>query len=66
MRWLPALFLLGILALAYCLACPAQAGSGPEPKKLRAVVFGAHPDDPESGCGGLIALLTKAGQRPRG
>jgi LmbE family N-acetylglucosaminyl deacetylase len=34
---------------------PARAG------KLRVVVFGAHPDDPESGCGGLIALLTKAG-----
>jgi len=31
------------------------------PRKLRVVVFGAHPDDPESGCGGLIALLTKAG-----
>jgi LmbE family N-acetylglucosaminyl deacetylase len=25
------------------------------------VVFGAHPDDPESGCGGLIALLAQAG-----
>lgn len=30
-------------------------------KKLRIVVFGGHPDDPESGCGGLIAQLTKAG-----
>jgi LmbE family N-acetylglucosaminyl deacetylase len=30
-------------------------------KKLRVVVFGAHPDDPESGCGGLIALLRKDG-----
>ena len=25
------------------------------------VVLGAHPDDPESGCGGLIALLSKGG-----
>ena len=33
----------------------------PTAKKLRVVVFGAHPDDPESGCGGLIALLAKAG-----
>ena len=32
-----------------------------EKKKLRVVVFGAHPDDPESGCGGLIALLRKDG-----
>jgi LmbE family N-acetylglucosaminyl deacetylase len=32
-----------------------------ESKKLRVVILGAHPDDPESGCGGLIALLTKAG-----
>jgi LmbE family N-acetylglucosaminyl deacetylase len=34
---------------------------GDPPTKLRVVVFGAHPDDPESGCGGLIALLTQAG-----
>jgi hypothetical protein len=32
-----------------------------EKKKLRVVVFGAHPDDPESGCGGLMALLRKDG-----
>jgi LmbE family N-acetylglucosaminyl deacetylase len=45
---------------------PTKSGSRPtvgkgETRKLRVVVFGAHPDDPESGCGGLIALLTKAG-----
>ena len=28
---------------------------------LKVVVFGGHPDDPESGCGGLIATLTDAG-----
>jgi LmbE family N-acetylglucosaminyl deacetylase len=41
------------------------AGAGeerqPATPRLRVVVIGAHPDDPESGCGGLIALLTKAG-----
>jgi LmbE family N-acetylglucosaminyl deacetylase len=30
-------------------------------KKLRVVIVGAHPDDPESGCGGLIARLTQEG-----
>jgi LmbE family N-acetylglucosaminyl deacetylase len=29
--------------------------------RLRIVVFGAHPDDPETGCGGLIAVLAAAG-----
>jgi hypothetical protein len=30
-------------------------------KKLKIVVFGGHPDDPESGAGGLIATLTRHG-----
>jgi LmbE family N-acetylglucosaminyl deacetylase len=34
-------------------------------KKLRVVIFGGHPDDPESGCGGLIALLAKSGHDVR-
>jgi LmbE family N-acetylglucosaminyl deacetylase len=29
--------------------------------KLKIVVFGGHPDDPESGAGGLIALLARGG-----
>lgn len=33
----------------------------PNDKKLKVVVTGGHPDDPETGCGGLIALLTEAG-----
>jgi len=30
-------------------------------QKLKIVVVGAHPDDPESGCGGTIALYTTLG-----
>jgi hypothetical protein len=40
---------------------PEPASPSGHAKKLHVVVFGAHPDDPESGCGGLIALLTKGG-----
>ena len=40
----------------------AHAGGADEPdKKLKVVVFGGHPDDPESGAGGLIATLTRQG-----
>jgi LmbE family N-acetylglucosaminyl deacetylase len=40
----------------------AAAGESGQPdKKLKVVVFGGHPDDPESGAGGLIATLTKQG-----
>src|SRR5690348_13200664 len=30
-------------------------------KKVRVVVVGGHPDDPESGCGGTIARYTDLG-----
>lgn len=30
-------------------------------KKLKALIIGAHPDDPETGCGGTMLLLQKAG-----
>src|SRR5262249_28031804 len=38
-------------------------GKGPRPaaKRLKVVIFGGHPDDPESGAGGLVAMLTKQG-----
>src|SRR3954449_12950026 len=40
----------------------SDAGGADEPdKKLKVVVFGGHPDDPESGAGGLIATLTRQG-----
>lgn len=32
-----------------------------EDKKLKVVVCGAHPDDPETGCGGTMALYSKLG-----
>lgn len=32
-----------------------------ESRKLNIVVVGAHPDDPESGCGGTIALYSEQG-----
>lgn len=35
--------------------------SAEEPEKLKILVCGAHPDDPESGTGGLISLLSKEG-----
>ena len=49
----------------------ALAGPGPAPAvaveperpatRLKVVVFGGHPDDPESGAGGLVAMLTRQG-----
>jgi LmbE family N-acetylglucosaminyl deacetylase len=52
------------LLLVGCVSFPgnlfAAEDTSPE-NKLRIVVFGAHCDDPETGAGGLIALLTQAG-----
>jgi N-acetylglucosamine malate deacetylase 1 len=40
----------------------AVAGRTDQPaERLKVVVFGGHPDDPESGAGGLIATLTRQG-----
>ena len=45
---------------AICLVAPSHADDNTG-RKLRVVVFGGHPDDPESGAGGLIATLTRQG-----
>ena len=61
MRSLVCYLLFGLFTLAiFWQAGPAEAGEAPS-KKLRVVVFGGHPDDPESGAGGLIALLSQTG-----
>lgn len=38
-----------------------NAGQRDEIRKLNVVVVGGHPDDPESGCGGTIALYAEQG-----
>jgi LmbE family N-acetylglucosaminyl deacetylase len=50
---------IALLATA-ALAAPSHSQENFE-KKLRVIVFGGHPDDPESGAGGLIAALTRQG-----
>ena len=39
----------------------AGESAGDKPKRLKIVVAGAHPDDPESGCGGTVAHYTDLG-----
>src|SRR2546430_6083954 len=57
----------GLLAQS-TLAAAAGAASAfaaepapPSPALLKVLITGAHPDDPESGCGGTIARYTDAG-----
>ena len=47
-----------VLLVGFCVSVTATASDGPA-TKLRVVVFGGHPDDPEPGAGGLIAGLTR-------
>src|SRR5881227_2222214 len=50
------------ISLTTAVMPPSDAGEPGRPdKKLKVVVFGGHPDDPESGAGGLVATLTRQG-----
>ena len=42
-------------------AAQAATPSENDANRLKVVVAGAHPDDPESGCGGTMALYADAG-----
>lgn len=55
----------GALAATPILGIPDLSVAAPPPRvasqKLKVVVAGGHPDDPESGCGGTIARYADAG-----
>lgn len=53
------LALITIAAFGLPIGWARQAGQGG--RKLKVVIFGGHPDDPESGTGGLAALLAQQG-----
>jgi len=55
-----------VAAAAAALPLASVVGAAEEStptRNLKIVVVGAHPDDPESGCGGTMARLTDAGTR---
>ncbi len=52
---------LAVALLTGAMVLPAACASDPPDKKLTVVVFGGHPDDPESGAGGLVAALARQG-----
>ncbi len=58
---LPSLLLFCVPGVVVFQCCSSASAQEPARKKLRVVVFGAHCDDPETGAGGLIATLTRAG-----
>ena len=59
MRWLISLSTLYLLSSAIAAACAGDASQAG--KKLKIVVFSAHPADSESGVGGLAATLAEQG-----
>jgi LmbE family N-acetylglucosaminyl deacetylase len=52
---------LAAILIAACWPVVGAAQPRDNAKPLKVVVFGGHPDDPESGAGGLIAALTRQG-----
>jgi LmbE family N-acetylglucosaminyl deacetylase len=52
---------IGLAALGVVPLGILRDGSGRPSAKLKVLVAGGHPDDPESGCGGTIALYSDAG-----
>ena len=42
-------------------AFASEITNQPTNKKKKALIIGAHPDDPETGCGGTMLMLRKAG-----
>jgi LmbE family N-acetylglucosaminyl deacetylase len=56
---------LGCLAFAPLIAATSDSKANPQGnrgvKKLRVVCLGAHPGDPEFGCGGTLAKFARAG-----
>ncbi len=58
MKTLACLLLVAVFGLG--VAGTSTASEEAKGDKLRVIVFGAHCDDPETGAGGLIALLTEA------
>jgi LmbE family N-acetylglucosaminyl deacetylase len=51
----------GVTAMGLPGMASAQNTAQDANKKLKILVIGAHPDDPETGCGGTMARLVKAG-----
>jgi N-acetylglucosamine malate deacetylase 1 len=56
--------LLALVSISMATPTPRESTareSAPTQKRLKVVIFGGHPDDPESGAGGLSALLARQG-----